>query len=127
MVGDLLELGGGWIPGRCDPGTHRYPIDSFCKSRAGAPLILGEHMEAVSARNAGHRQFKHQHKDGSQPGAPGLGAQAIRGGSGFKHPLVHLLLGSDALRRARERLDNVIEEIQRREAVTRSTDFPQGA
>jgi len=39
-------------------------------------------------------------------------------------PPVHLLPGSDALRRTRERLDNVIEAIDRWEAVTRSGDFP---
>jgi hypothetical protein len=32
-------------------------------------------------------------------------------------------VGSDALRRAREKLDAVIEEIDRWEAVTQSTDF----
>ena len=38
---------------------------------------------------------------------------------------VHLLLGSDALRRAREKLDALIEEMDGWEAVTRGTDFPQ--
>ena len=65
--------------------------------------------------------------DGKQPGDPGRGAQAILAAVDSNTPPVHLLLGSDALRRARERLDNVIEEIDRWEAVTRSTDFPQGA
>jgi hypothetical protein len=37
---------------------------------------------------------------------------------------VHLLLGSDALRRAREKLDNLIDEMDRWEPVTRSTDYP---
>jgi hypothetical protein len=39
---------------------------------------------------------------------------------------LHLLLGTDALRRARENLDEVIEEIDRWEETTRSTDFPAG-
>ena len=42
-------------------------------------------------------------------------------------PLLHLLLGSDALRRGREKLDAVIDEIDRWEQVTRSTDFPAGS
>jgi hypothetical protein len=37
---------------------------------------------------------------------------------------LHLLLGTDALRRAREKFDAVIDEIDRWEDVTRSTDFP---
>jgi NAD(P)-dependent dehydrogenase (short-subunit alcohol dehydrogenase family) len=65
--------------------------------------------------------------DGRQLGDPDRGAQAILAAVDSNTPPVHLLLGSDALRRARERLDNVIEEIDRWEAVTRSTDFPPGA
>ena len=41
-------------------------------------------------------------------------------------PPLHLLLGSEALRRGREKLDAVIEEIDRWEDLTRSTDFPEG-
>jgi hypothetical protein len=37
------------------------------------------------------------------------------------------LLGTDALQRARERLDDVIEQIDGWEDTTRSTDFPSGA
>jgi len=39
-------------------------------------------------------------------------------------PPLHLLLGSDALRRERDRLDGLIDEIDRWEQLTRSTDFP---
>ena len=40
-------------------------------------------------------------------------------------PPRHLLLGTDALRRAGEKVDAVIEEMDRWEEVTHSTDFPQ--
>ncbi|MDQ7251203.1 oxidoreductase [Dongia sedimenti] len=62
--------------------------------------------------------------DGKQIGDPERGARAIIAAVDADTPPVHLLLGSDALRRAREKLDTVIEEIDRWEDVTRSTDFP---
>jgi hypothetical protein len=42
-----------------------------------------------------------------------------------ENPPLHLLLGSDALRRARTKLDQVVDEIDRWEAITRGTDFPE--
>ena len=61
---------------------------------------------------------------GKQIGDPARGASAILAAVDAKIPPLHLLLGSDALRRAREREDEVIEEMDRWEDVTRSTDFP---
>jgi hypothetical protein len=54
------------------------------------------------------------------------GAQALLATVDSANPPLHLLLGTDALRRARENLDEVIEEIDRWEETTRSTDFPAG-
>lgn len=64
---------------------------------------------------------------GRQPGDPVRAAAAILEIVDSTEPPLHLLLGSDALRRGREKLDAVIEEIDRWEALTRSTDFPAGA
>ena len=61
---------------------------------------------------------------GMQAGDPVRGAQGILAAVDSPNPPLHLLLGSDALRRARERLDAVIEEMDRWEDTTRSTDFP---
>ena len=61
---------------------------------------------------------------GRQIGDPARGAEAILAAVDSEHPPLHLLLGSDALRRTREKLDAVIEEMDRWEDVTRSTDFP---
>jgi NAD(P)-dependent dehydrogenase (short-subunit alcohol dehydrogenase family) len=61
---------------------------------------------------------------GKQLGDPARGAQAILALADSNTPPVHLLLGTDALRRARERLDTVIEQIDNWEDTTRSTDFP---
>lgn len=64
---------------------------------------------------------------GRQLGDPARAAAAILQIADAQHPPLHLLLGSDALRRGREKLDAVIEEIDRWENVTRSTDFPDAA
>ncbi|MEP9359224.1 oxidoreductase [Sphingomonas sp. KR3-1] len=60
---------------------------------------------------------------GRQLGDPRHAAAAILALADSSNPPLHLLLGSDALRRAREKLDAVIDEIDRWENVTRSTDF----
>jgi NAD(P)-dependent dehydrogenase (short-subunit alcohol dehydrogenase family) len=62
--------------------------------------------------------------DGKQAGDPDRAAEALLKLVDSENPPTHLLLGSDALRRAREKLDVVIEEINEWETVTRSTDFP---
>lgn len=61
---------------------------------------------------------------GQQPGDPSRAAQALLAVADAEQPPLHLLLGSDALRRAREKLDVLIDEMDRWEAVTRGTDFP---
>jgi NAD(P)-dependent dehydrogenase (short-subunit alcohol dehydrogenase family) len=60
---------------------------------------------------------------GRQLGDPAKAAQAIIAAVDTDAPPLHLLLGSDALRREREQLDALIEEMDRWEEVTRSTDF----
>ncbi|HWT99399.1 MAG TPA: SDR family NAD(P)-dependent oxidoreductase [Terriglobales bacterium] len=64
---------------------------------------------------------------GKQLGDPDRAAQAILEIAAAENPPLHLLLGSDALRRGREKLDAVIDEIDRWEALTRSTDFAASA
>lgn len=63
---------------------------------------------------------------GAQAGDPVRAAQAMIRIVDADDPPLHLLLGSDALRRAREKLDTVITEMDRWEDLTRSTDFPAG-
>ena len=63
---------------------------------------------------------------GRQIGDPARAAAAILTLVDAPEPPLHLLLGTDALRRGREKLDAVIEEIDRWEELTRSTDFPEG-
>ena len=61
---------------------------------------------------------------GNQSGDPARAAQALLAIVDVKQPPLLVLLGSDALRRARENLDTLIEEMDRWEEVTRGTDFP---
>jgi hypothetical protein len=79
------------------------------------------------AANIGKITAAFDANDDRQIGDPDRGAQAILAAVNAATPPLHLLLGSDALRRAREKLNAVIEEIDRWEEVTRSTDFPEAA
>jgi NAD(P)-dependent dehydrogenase (short-subunit alcohol dehydrogenase family) len=63
---------------------------------------------------------------GRQIGDPARGAAAMIAAVDAAEPPLHLLLGSDALRRARAKLDAVIAEMDRWESVTLGTDFPAG-
>lgn len=63
---------------------------------------------------------------GRQIGDPNRAAAAILEIADSSEPPLHLLLGTDALRRAREKLDGVIDEMDRWEDLTRSTDFLAG-
>ncbi|HEX7388966.1 MAG TPA: short-chain dehydrogenase, partial [Acidiphilium sp.] len=64
---------------------------------------------------------------GKQIGDPARGAAAILAAVDADEPPVHLLLGTDALRRARESLDMLIDEMDRWEETTNGTDFPDAA
>jgi NAD(P)-dependent dehydrogenase (short-subunit alcohol dehydrogenase family) len=59
---------------------------------------------------------------GKQLGDPVKGAAAIVAAVTAESPPLHMLLGSDALGRAREKLRLINEELDRWEAVSRSTD-----
>ena len=83
--------------------------------------------DTAYADNIGRITAAFDANDGKQLGDPERGAQAIIALVGSDNPPIHLLLGTDALRRAREKLDAVIEEIDRWEDLTRSTDFPAAA
>lgn len=63
---------------------------------------------------------------GKQLGDPDRAAAAFLELVDSPQPPLHLLLGSDALNRARVKLDGLIEEMNEWEAVTRSTDYPAG-
>jgi NAD(P)-dependent dehydrogenase (short-subunit alcohol dehydrogenase family) len=60
---------------------------------------------------------------GRQPGDPVQAARAVIEAVEAKEPPLHLVLGSDALRRARAKFQHLSEEIDRWEQVSLSTDF----
>lgn len=61
---------------------------------------------------------------GKQLGDPARAADAILAIADEEAPPVHLLLGSDALKRARAKIETVLAEMERYEPMTLSTDFP---
>jgi NAD(P)-dependent dehydrogenase (short-subunit alcohol dehydrogenase family) len=79
------------------------------------------------ATSVRHRLAALDDMAGRQLGDPDRAAQAIIAAVNADTPPLHLLLGSDAVRRAREKLDAVIEEIHRWEEVSLSTDFTEMA
>jgi hypothetical protein len=63
---------------------------------------------------------------GKQIGDPLKAAAAIFRITREPQPPLHLVLGSDALRRTREQQAQLAADMQRFEAVTLGTDYPQG-
>ena len=84
-----------------------------------------EGEDAAYAASVGRMMSGFGAMAGKQIGDPDRAAQAILELVRAEQPPIHLLLGTDALRRAREKVDSVIEEMDRWEEVTRGTDFPQ--
>lgn len=64
---------------------------------------------------------------GKQIGDPVMGAKAILQAVDSAAPPLHLLLGSDALRRARAKIEQITRQINEWESVTLSTDFAEAA
>jgi NAD(P)-dependent dehydrogenase (short-subunit alcohol dehydrogenase family) len=86
-----------------------------------------EREDGAYAASVGRTSAAFDTMGGRQLGDPDRAAQALLEVVDSENPPLHLLLGSDALRRAREKLDAVIEEVDRWEELTRSTDFPSDA
>ncbi|NYT42565.1 SDR family NAD(P)-dependent oxidoreductase [Sphingomonas sp. R-74633] len=79
--------------------------------------------DVAYAQSAGRSAAALSAMAGKQLGDPRRAAAAILTLADSSNPPLHLLLGSDALARARAKLDAVIDEIDNWEVVTRSTDF----
>jgi NAD(P)-dependent dehydrogenase (short-subunit alcohol dehydrogenase family) len=101
------------------PGAFRTDFLSQHSIRKSAPA------SDAYANSVGRVLNRLDAMAGKQPGDPVRAAKALLEVVDAEQPPLHLLLGSDALRRAREKLDALIEEMDRWEAVTRGTDFPQ--
>lgn len=82
--------------------------------------------DAAYAETIGRSSAAFDSVAGRQLGNPDLAAQVIISLVRADNPPLHLLLGSDALRRARSKLDQIVDEIDAWETITRSTDFEKG-
>jgi NAD(P)-dependent dehydrogenase (short-subunit alcohol dehydrogenase family) len=101
------------------PGAFRTDFLSDHSIRRSDPL---SDAYAASVGPALDGLDKHA---GKQIGDPTRAAEAILAAVDAPEPPLHLLLGPDALRRTREKLDAVIDEMDRWEDVTSSTNFAQ--
>lgn len=100
------------------PGAFRTDFLSSHSIRKSTPA------SDAYADSVGQTMSRLDAMAGNQSGDPARAAQALLAVVDLKQPPLHVLLGSDALRRARENLDTLIEEMDRWEEVTRGTDFP---
>ncbi|MGC1304547.1 MAG: SDR family NAD(P)-dependent oxidoreductase, partial [Caulobacteraceae bacterium] len=102
------------------PGAFRtdFLSDHSIRRSEGAAEHYGENLgRSLQALDA---------MAGKQQGDPIRAAEAILEIVDAETPPLHLLLGPDALRRARAKLDTVIDEMDRWEGLTLGTDFPEG-
>ena len=100
-----------------EPGAFRTDFLSAHSIHSASGSI------AAYAETSG-KTVHHLHEiAGKQPGNPVLGARAIIEAVEAKEPPLHLVLGSDALRRARVKFQHLSEEVDRWEQVALSTDF----
>lgn len=79
--------------------------------------------DAAYAATIGHSQAAFKAGHGQQLGDPAAAARALGEAVASAQPPLHLLLGSDALQRARTKLDRVLTEMDAWEHLSRSTDF----
>lgn len=75
------------------------------------------------AASSGRTVERLHQANGRQPGDPEAAAQAILDLADAESPPLRLLLGSDALQRARVKLAQTISDIDRWEELTRSVDY----
>jgi short-subunit dehydrogenase len=103
------------------PGAFRTDFLSDHSIRRSAP------EDAAYAESIGRSASRYATLHGQQAGDPKLAAEAIIDAVCSANPPLHLLIGTDALRRARDKLSAVTKEIEVWETVTRSTDFGQAS
>jgi len=99
------------------PGAFRTDFLSSHSIRKSDP------EDKAYAASVGRMSSAFDSMAGKQIGDPDEAAKAILAIVETAEPPLQLLLGSDALRRTREKMDAMIDEMDRWEDVTRSTDF----
>ncbi len=101
-----------------EPGAFRTDFLSPQSIRRSGKRLAD--YEATAGRNLDHLATI----AGKQIGDPDRGAQAILAAVNASHPPLHLLLGSDAVRRTREHLAAFTAELDAWEHVSAGTDYP---
>lgn len=100
------------------PGAFR--TDWSGRSMQRSPLRLDAYQEQVHSRLDMIAEM-----DGKQPGDPVRAAQIIVDLYGMEEPPVQLLLGAGVLATYRDKLRQVLENLDRWEALTVSADYPR--
>lgn len=99
-----------------EPGSFRTDFAGRSLTSSGQPI-------ADYAETAGPRRKENDTVDGTQPGDPAKAAAAILAVAREAEPPFRLLLGRDALARARVELDEQRRELEAWAELTASTDF----
>lgn len=102
-----------------EPGPFRTDFQG--RSMARAKNRVGAYADTVHARRA--QQDKNL---GREPGDPVRAADAIVDLAEHPDPPLHLLLGANAVGRARDKLKAFLASIDAWEKVSNATDFPAG-
>ena len=102
-----------------EPGPFRTDFQG--RSMQRAKERIGAYADTVGARRAAQDRNM-----GREPGDPVRAADAIIGVVEHPDPPLHLLLGANAVSRAKEKYGSMLRSIDAWEAVSKSTDFPAG-
>ncbi|RWX81510.1 SDR family NAD(P)-dependent oxidoreductase [Neorhizobium lilium] len=100
-----------------EPGAFR--TDWAGRSMVESPVVIEDYAET-----AGKRRLATRSVSGSQPGDPAKAAAAIINAVQSESPPLRLLLGSSALKIARDRLDALRVNFDATADVTTGVDFP---
>ena len=100
------------------PGSFR--TDWAGRSMIRSPRSIADYDAVIDPIRSAR-----QEKSGHQLGDPKKAAQVLLSIANTPDAPVHLLLGSDALKIVREKFSNLSAEIDKWEAVSRSTDFAE--
>lgn len=96
---------------------------AFRTDWAGRSMVRAERSIADYDAVFDPVRARRQSISGKQPGDPAKAARAILQIVASENPPVHLLLGPDAVKRARDKLDTLRAEIDAWESLSTSTDF----
>jgi len=102
-----------------EPGPFR--TDWSGRSGKETANRIDDYAATSAARIAQIREYA-----GKQPGDPVRAAQAICDAVAGDEPPLHFVLGKNGLERVRAKLRDVLDELDKWEAVTLATDYPEG-